>query len=64
MNTKPLWIKPETDLGDVAPLFFRDFAAKDDVESAFLTITGMGVYVARINGARVGDYIMAPGWTS
>ena len=26
MSTKPLWIKPETDLGDVAPLFFRDFS--------------------------------------
>ena len=64
MNQEPLWIRPESDLGDVVPLFIRDFAAKEDIESAFLTITGMGVYVARINGERVGDYIMAPGWTS
>ncbi len=64
MNTKPRWIRPRADMGDVVPLFSRDFHVKGDVESALLTITGLGVYVAGVNGERVGDFILAPGWTS
>ena len=64
MNNKPLWIRPRKDLGDVVPSFSKAFRAKDDIESALLTITGLGVYVATINGERVGDYVLAPGWTS
>ena len=64
MSKKPLWIKPREDMGDVVPAFSRTFRTKNTIESAFLTITGLGVYVARLNGERVGDYILAPGWTS
>ena len=64
MSNKPLWIKPCEDMGDVVPAFSKTFPVKRDIESAFLTITGLGVYVARINDERVGDYILAPGWTS
>ena len=64
MSKKPQWIRPGKDLGDVVPVFTRDFEAKPEIESAFLTLTGMGVYAAWINGERVGEYVMAPGWTS
>lgn len=64
MNNKPLWIRPRVDMGDAVPLFSREFRAKGDIRSARLTITALGVYVAGINGNRVGDYILAPGWTS
>ena len=64
MKNKPMWIRPQEDMGDIVPLFSRNFRAKDEIESASLTITGLGVYVARINGSRVGDFILAPGWTS
>ena len=58
------WIRPAVDLGDVVPEFFRGFTPKSVIESAYLTITGLGVYEARLNGERVGEFIMAPGWTT
>jgi alpha-L-rhamnosidase len=45
-------------------LFRRDFHLAQDIESARLYITAHGVYEAEINGARVGDHVLAPGWTS
>src|SRR5690348_4754750 len=33
------------------------------VASARLYITALGLYEARLNGARVGDAVLAPGWT-
>ena len=50
-------------MGDVAPAFVREFAAKGPVSRATLTVTAMGVYEAQINGKRVSDYVLAPGWT-
>ena len=65
MNRKePKWIRPARDMGDVVPKFSRSFFVKEGIDSAELMITGLGVYEAQINGARVGDFIMAPGWTS
>ena len=29
-----------------------------------MEITALGVYVAELNGTRVGDFVLAPGWTS
>lgn len=57
------WIKCKKDYGDACPLFVKDFKCESEVEKATLYITAMGVYEAFINGERVGDYIMAPGWT-
>ena len=42
------------------------FAKKFDchnVQKATLYISAFGVYEAKINGNRVGDYVLAPGWT-
>ena len=58
------WIRPAVELGDVVPEFFKKITPKGIVEHAYLTITGMGVYEARLNGERVGEFIMAPGWTT
>lgn len=44
-------------------IFFKDFNTYKKIKSATLTATALGIYEARINGARVGDYIFAPGWT-
>ena len=33
-------------------------------ESAVLKATALGVYFAELNGIRVGDAYLAPGWTS
>ncbi|MEU3616356.1 glycoside hydrolase family 78 protein [Streptomyces sp. NPDC006872] len=45
-------------------LLRRDFALTGRVASARLYITAYGVYEAEINGERVGDHVLAPGWTS
>lgn len=47
------------------PVHFRnDFAIEGNISSARLYITALGVYEAEINGKRVGDRVLAPGWQS
>ena len=36
----------------------------DKIEKALLTVTALGLYVAHINGKRVGDAYLTPGWTA
>ena len=55
------WITTAYELGDIAPVFCRGFKAAQAVERAELQITALGVYEARLNGKRVGDFVMAPG---
>lgn len=42
----------------------REFPLKQDVVSARLYITSRGVFEAHINGAKIGEAIMPPGFTS
>lgn len=58
------WICPMTDMGEVCPTFVRRFSLRGPVSRARLTLTAMGVYEAYLNGVRVGNDILAPGWTS
>ncbi|PYE51013.1 glycoside hydrolase family 78 protein [Deinococcus yavapaiensis] len=46
------------------PLLRREFDAQPGVTHARLYITAHGVYEAHLNGQRVGDHVLAPGWTS
>jgi len=48
---------------DPAPCFRRTFVATKPVRRARLHITGLGYYEASINGRRVGDQVLDPGWT-
>lgn len=57
------WITA-SETGDVCPVFRRCFPAEKTVQSAELQITALGVYEATLNGHRVGDFVLAPGWTS
>lgn len=51
--------------GPKTPLYFRkSFPVDTEFESARLYITALGLYEAEINGHRVGDAVMAPGWQS
>lgn len=45
-------------------LFRKAFRTARTVQRARLYITAQGVYEAEINGGRVGDYFLAPGWTA
>lgn len=42
--------------------FRKSFSLLSSVKSARLYITSQGIYEAEINGKRVGDEILAPGW--
>ena len=64
MNWKAKWLKPATDFGDAAPVFTTSFSLKGAVAKATLFLTAMGVYEAEINGRRVGQFVLAPGWTT
>ena len=57
------WIRPAKSYGNVCPAFRKTFFCPENVVSAALRITAMGVYEASLNGSRVGDFILAPGWT-
>ncbi len=43
--------------------FKKEFAIAKEVTKARLYITACGLYTAKINGQRVGDFVMAPGCT-
>ncbi|MFL5926709.1 MAG: family 78 glycoside hydrolase catalytic domain [Gaiellaceae bacterium] len=47
-----------------APYLRRELVLDADVVEARLHITALGVYEAYVNGAVVGDHVLAPGWTS
>jgi alpha-L-rhamnosidase len=46
-----------------APYLRRAFTLDRPVESARLHVTALGLYEARLNGQRVGDAFLTPGWT-
>jgi len=58
------WITILQDTGDICPVFRKPFTAEKAIKKAELEITALGVYEAHINGQRVGDFVLAPGWTS
>ncbi|MDX1939335.1 MAG: family 78 glycoside hydrolase catalytic domain [Saprospiraceae bacterium] len=54
----------EDTLMRASPLFRKTFASKKKIQSATAYITAQGLYEAHINGKRVGDAYLTPGWTS
>jgi alpha-L-rhamnosidase len=61
------WIEPAIPGDSVngpAPLLRKNFDLKKTVKSGRLYITSHGLYEAHINGKRVGDQYLTPGWTS
>ncbi|MDR1061221.1 MAG: glycoside hydrolase family 78 protein [Clostridiales bacterium] len=57
------WIRSGIDTGGACPAFAKAFRAGGKLAKATLLITATGAYEAAINGRRVGDYVLAPGWT-
>lgn len=47
-----------------APYFRHAFNLEEKPSQATLHITALGLYVAHVNGQRVGDQELAPGWTN
>ncbi|WP_191908764.1 family 78 glycoside hydrolase catalytic domain [Larkinella humicola] len=47
-----------------SPLLRKEFTMTRKVAKALLFISGLGHYEASINGSRIGDAFLSPGWTS
>ncbi len=47
-----------------SPMFRKPFTANKKIQSATAFITSHGLYEGFINGKRIGDYCLTPGWTS
>lgn len=45
-------------------VYLKNFRCAAKAEKAILKISALGVYEAKLNGERVDDFILAPGWTS
>ena len=62
------WISATTILSDSihyqSPLFRKEFNITKPIKSATLFISSKGLYQAEINGAKVGNDYLTPGWTS
>jgi alpha-L-rhamnosidase len=61
MNTK--WISWSADDGIKCPMFQREFSTSKTVKRAMVYICGLGHYELSINGGKVGDNVIDPGWT-
>jgi alpha-L-rhamnosidase len=64
---KAKWITPgfaEDSVNRPSPLFRKGFNLTKKVQSAMAYITSHGLYEAQINGKRVGDAFLTPGWTT
>ncbi|MBO4731379.1 MAG: alpha-L-rhamnosidase N-terminal domain-containing protein [Spirochaetaceae bacterium] len=60
---KASWIRMKNAASTIVPVFRRKFETPKQVRTAVLEVTCDGVYEAVLNGKRVGDFILAPGWT-
>lgn len=61
------WIEPDLpgdSVGQPAPLLRRDFELKQMIRSARLYVTSHGLNDIYLNGQRVSDHLLNPGWTS
>lgn len=58
------WAEDDVDKAKPEDLFRKEFNIYGSILSARLFITSQGVYEAEINGQRVGDFFLAPGWAA
>jgi alpha-L-rhamnosidase len=67
MALAPSFITPAFASGGAdqpAPYLRRDLTVRSGLRKATLRWTAIGLVEASINGTRVGDELLAPGWTS
>ena len=48
----------------IVPMFRKTFSAKKAIAQATIYVTSRGLYELNLNGKRVGDAQLAPGWTT
>lgn len=61
------WIRsgfPEDTVNGPVPMLRKSFTSKKEIQSARAYITAKGLYEAFLNGQRIGNAYLTPGWTS
>ncbi len=58
------WITAPCDMGAATVSFKKKIRVFDKISSAVVRASAVGVYVLTINGERIGDRVLAPGFTS
>ena len=63
---KAKWIEIENDTNrySPSPYFRKEFELTKPVEKATVYASAHGLYELRMNGRKIGDQVMTPGWTS
>ena len=64
MIKNAMWITPAKDFEGVCPCFEKKVIIESGFEKAELFVTANGVYEGFVNGERIGNFFMAPGWTN
>ena len=64
MKLKASWITSPIDAGAAAFTYVKEFKISKAIKKATLCASAMGVYAPYLNGARIGNAVLAPGWTS
>ncbi len=55
--------KDKFNANNVLPMFRKDFSVTKTIKKATAFISGLGHFEMSLNGAKVGDDFLAPGWT-
>jgi alpha-L-rhamnosidase len=65
-NWKAKWIEIEGDTNrySPSPLFRKEFVIEKSIAKAVVYATAHGFYELHLNGKKVGDQVLTPGWTS
>jgi alpha-L-rhamnosidase len=63
---KAKWIEMESDTNRYSPSphFRKEFSVEKQIAKAVIYVTSHGLYELQLNGKKVGDQVLTPGWTS
>ena len=65
-NWKAKWIEMEGDTNRYSPSphFRKEFSVEKNIARAVVYVTSHGFYELHLNGKKVGDQVLTPGWTT
>jgi len=62
------WITPDIEeditCSQPSPMLRKEFTVAGQIKDARLYVSALGLYECELNGARAGDQLLTPGWTS
>jgi alpha-L-rhamnosidase len=64
-NWKASWVKPSKSLNETSSVLFRkEFNVKSKIKEARIYATALGAYELYLNGKKIGNQYLAPGWSN